>query len=135
MEKWSYVPEKVTDFWVFGPILMEGKGGTDVRYQFGPGVKSYVQSFYWSCMTALALGEQVRPAQRRRTGTVQPSPENTAETVFELVDTLLGTAVFSAILGTVGILVGNCNRRQSERRSLMDTLKKLMDFRSGRAGE
>ena len=59
----------------------------------------------------------------------QPSPDDSVQSVFETLDTLIGMVVFAGIMGSVGALVGNANRVETDKKQLLDGLKQFMSFR------
>uniref|UniRef100_A0A1I7X882 Cyclic nucleotide-binding domain-containing protein n=1 Tax=Heterorhabditis bacteriophora TaxID=37862 RepID=A0A1I7X882_HETBA len=68
-----------------------------IRVRFSTFTKEYALSIYWSSLTMTTLGEQ-------------PSPNETFQSVFEILDTIIGLVVFAAIMGSVGDLVANANK-------------------------
>ncbi|KAL3092938.1 hypothetical protein niasHS_004965 [Heterodera schachtii] len=83
---------------------------------FGNLTKKYAMSFYWSALTLVTLGEQ-------------PWPENSVQSVFEIVDTLIGLLVFSAIIGDVGLMVSRAHSAKARFQEYIDGCKLYMHIR------
>ncbi|CAI4231802.1 unnamed protein product [Auanema sp. JU1783] len=136
---WPYLPQKVTNFYYptcshFARTCDYSVFYTDEEREahfwdlydiwknqslfitFSDFTKKYSVSIYWSALTMTTLGEQ-------------PSPNETYQTAFEIFDTVIGIVIFAAIMGSVGDLVQNSNKVETEWRQLMDGLKQYMDYR------
>uniref|UniRef100_A0A183BMF1 Cyclic nucleotide-binding domain-containing protein n=1 Tax=Globodera pallida TaxID=36090 RepID=A0A183BMF1_GLOPA len=83
---------------------------------FGNLTKKYAMSFYWSALTLVTLGEQ-------------PWPENSVQSMFEIVDTLIGLLVFAAIIGDVGIMVSRAHLAKANFQEFVDGCKLYMQIR------
>uniref|UniRef100_A0A914IEB2 Ion transport domain-containing protein n=1 Tax=Globodera rostochiensis TaxID=31243 RepID=A0A914IEB2_GLORO len=83
---------------------------------FGNLTKKYAMSFYWSALTLVTLGEQ-------------PWPENSIQSTFEIVDTLIGLLVFAAIIGDVGIMVSRAHLAKANFQEFVDGCKLYMQIR------
>ncbi|KAE9419031.1 hypothetical protein Angca_006664 [Angiostrongylus cantonensis] len=88
-----------------------------IRIEFSPFTKSYVLSMYWSALTITTLGEQ-------------PSPNETFQSVFEILDTVIGMLLFAGIVGSVADLVATANRVKTDWQQRMDSLKQFMMYRN-----
>lgn len=60
----------------------------------------------------------------------QPSPQQSFQSLFEIMNTLVGILIFAAIMGAVGDLVANSNAAKTEIQLTMDGLKQYMNYRS-----
>uniref|UniRef100_A0A912M2H8 Cyclic nucleotide-binding domain-containing protein n=1 Tax=Haemonchus contortus TaxID=6289 RepID=A0A912M2H8_HAECO len=78
--------------------------------------KQYTLSFYWSALTLVTLGEQ-------------PSPKDTFQNSFEILDTLIGLVLFAVIVGDVGNMVTNMNMKRSNFEEVLDGCKGYMIYR------
>ncbi|VDM59714.1 unnamed protein product [Angiostrongylus costaricensis] len=87
-----------------------------IKIEFSPFTKSYVLSMYWSALTITTLGEQ-------------PSPNETFQSVFEILDTVIGMLLFAGIVGSVADLVATANRVKTDWQQRMDRLKQFMMYR------
>ncbi|EYB86426.1 hypothetical protein Y032_0279g1201 [Ancylostoma ceylanicum] len=88
-----------------------------IKIGFSTFTKAYVLSMYWSAMTMTTLGEQ-------------PSPNETMQSVFEILDTVLGMVLFAGIMGSVGDLVAKANKVKADWQQRMDGLKQFMTYRN-----
>nr|CDJ94842.1 Ion transport domain containing protein [Haemonchus contortus] len=87
-----------------------------IRIDFSTFTKAYVLSMYWSALTMTTLGEQ-------------PAPNETMQTVFEILDTVIGMVLFAGIMGSVGDLVAKANKVKADWQQRMDGLKQFMTYR------
>ncbi|KAE9550732.1 hypothetical protein FO519_006054 [Halicephalobus sp. NKZ332] len=79
--------------------------------------KKYSLSFYWSALTLTTLGEN-------------PPPNNSFQSLFEIVDTLIGLIIIAVIVGDVGAMVTSMNMMRSQFEEKLDGCKTYMKFRS-----
>ncbi|CAJ0601274.1 unnamed protein product [Cylicocyclus nassatus] len=137
---WPYMPEKITDVHFadcshFEQTCDYRKAYLDeereahlmdlyhywenrtIKISFSTFTKAYTVSMYWSALTMTTLGEQ-------------PSPNETIQSVFEILDTIIGMVIFAGIMGSVGDLVEKANRVKAEWQQRMDGLKQFMTYRN-----
>ncbi|KAK6748882.1 hypothetical protein RB195_001480 [Necator americanus] len=137
---WPYMPEKITDVHFadcshfeqtcnYSQIYVDEEReahlvdllryweNRTINIGFSTFTKAYVLSMYWSAMTMTTLGEQ-------------PSPNETLQSVFEILDTVLGMVLFAGIMGSVGDLVAKANMVKADWQQLMDGLKQFMTYRN-----
>uniref|UniRef100_A0A0K0CYL6 Ion_trans domain-containing protein n=1 Tax=Angiostrongylus cantonensis TaxID=6313 RepID=A0A0K0CYL6_ANGCA len=60
----------------------------------------------------------------------QPSPNETFQSVFEILDTVIGMLLFAGIVGSVADLVATANRVKTDWQQRMDSLKQFMMYRN-----
>ncbi|KHJ79685.1 hypothetical protein OESDEN_20661, partial [Oesophagostomum dentatum] len=87
-----------------------------ISISFSTFTKAYILSMYWSAMTMTTLGEQ-------------PAPNETKQSVFEILDTVIGMVIFAAIMGSVADLVAKANKVKADWQQRMDGLKQFMTYR------
>ncbi|KAK6013903.1 hypothetical protein OSTOST_20753, partial [Ostertagia ostertagi] len=59
----------------------------------------------------------------------KPSPNETLQSVFEILDTIIGMVLFAGIMGSVGDLVAKANKVKADWQQRMDGLKQFMTYR------
>ncbi|WKY04077.1 hypothetical protein Q1695_005220 [Nippostrongylus brasiliensis] len=137
---WPYMPDKITDVHFancshfeqtcdYQQVFVDEEreqhfvdlwhywANRTIKVEFSTFTKAYVLSMYWSALTMTTLGEQ-------------PSPNETMQTVFEILDTVIGMVLFAGIMGSVGDLVAKANKAKADWQQRMDGLKQFMTYRN-----
>ncbi|VDD91877.1 unnamed protein product [Enterobius vermicularis] len=81
--------------------------------EFGKFTRKYLQSFYWSALTLITLGEQ-------------PPPSATFQNQFEIMDTVIGLVIFAVIISDISNMVNDLNASKSEFEFELDGCKLFM---------
>uniref|UniRef100_A0A9J2Q3S0 Cyclic nucleotide-binding domain-containing protein n=1 Tax=Ascaris lumbricoides TaxID=6252 RepID=A0A9J2Q3S0_ASCLU len=84
-----------------------------IQLHFSNFTKKYALCMYWSALTITTLGEQ-------------PEPDESAQNVMEIFDTIAGTLFFAVIMGMVGDLTTNGNATKQDLRTNLDGAKAYM---------
>lgn len=75
--------------------------------------RKYVYCFYWSTMTLTTIGEV-------------PSPENTLEYMFVTIDYFMGILMFATLVGNIGNILNNIQRKHTKFQNKMSEIKNYM---------
>ncbi|KAF7634622.1 Peptidylprolyl isomerase, partial [Meloidogyne graminicola] len=109
-ENWRYRFEKINELNNYWEKKIESTNFNNLT-------KKYAMSFYWSALTLVTLGEQ-------------PWPENSVQTIFEIIDTIIGLLLFAAIIGDIGIMVSNAHLEKAKFQEITDGCKRYMRIRN-----
>ena len=75
--------------------------------------RKYVYCFYWSTMTLTTIGEV-------------PSPETTLEYMFVTIDYFMGILMFATLVGNIGNILNNVQRKRTKFQNKMSEIKNYM---------
>uniref|UniRef100_A0A0N5AVK1 Cyclic nucleotide-binding domain-containing protein n=1 Tax=Syphacia muris TaxID=451379 RepID=A0A0N5AVK1_9BILA len=98
---------------IYLPHLQSYWSNRTYMINFGNFTRKYMQTFYWSALTLISLGEQ-------------PPPNKTFQNGFEICDTVIGLVVFAIIVSDISNMVDELNASKSEFESELDECKLYM---------